>query len=318
MSTNHGIIYMGTPDFAVEPLRRLLENKHDVRAVVTVADKPSGRGLKVNQSPVKEFAIENNIPVLQPVNLNDPEFLDELKSFNADIFIVVAFRKLPDAVWQMPPLGCFNLHASLLPQYRGAAPINHAIMNGDEVTGVTTFFLNSGIDTGKMIMQRQIPIRPDETAGELHDRLMALGAEVVVDTVNIIKSGNVTLVDQPQSTEGLKKAPKIFRQDCKVDWNKDVKTVHNFIRGLSPYPGSFSLLDSSEGPKEIKILKTRLTGIKSDGMPGIIQVAENRILVACNDEFLEIHTLQPPGKKSMLTSDFLRGIRYKLITFASA
>lgn len=309
---------MGTPDFAVEPLRRLLENKHDVRAVVTVADKPSGRGLKINQSPVKEFAITNNIPVLQPVNLSDPTFLSDLKSFNADLFIVVAFRKLPDAVWQMPRLGCFNLHASLLPQYRGAAPINHAIINGEKATGVTTFFLNSGIDTGKMIMQKQIPVGPDETAGELHDRLMNLGAGVVLETVNLIIEGNVELIDQPQSTEGLKKAPKLFRENCKINWSNDAKIVHDFIRGLSPYPGAYSTLDTSDGLKEIKILKTQITGIKSDGMPGLVQVVQNRILVACNDELLEIHTLQPPGKKSMLTSDFLRGTRSELRSFANA
>lgn len=311
---------MGTPDFAVEPLRKLLEKSYNVTAVVTVADKPSGRGLKMHASPVKEFALQHNIPVLQPLKMNEPEFVEQLKQINADLFIVVAFRKLPEAVWKLPPLGCFNLHASLLPQYRGAAPINHAVINGESTTGVTTFFLNDQIDTGKIIMQRKTHIGPDETAGEVHDRLMFIGADLVTDTVDAIFRNTATVVDQsvPESemkgTE-LKKAPKIFRTDCRIKWEKSAGEIHNFIRGLSPHPGSYSVLNTSEGENELKVLKSALTGKAHTGKPGDIKIDNNRLYVHTENELIELLIVQPSGKKAMAASDFLRGLRSELISF---
>ena len=308
---------MGTPEFAVEPLKRLLEKQYNVVAVVTVADKPSGRGLKLHPSPVKSFALEYNIPVLQPLKLNDSSFINELATFNADLFIVVAFRKLPEVVWKLPKSGCFNLHASLLPQYRGAAPINHAIINGEKITGVTTFFLNEGIDTGKMIMQRELSIDPDETAGELHDRMMVLGAKLVLDTVEAIFSKNYTTINQPEISTDLKKAPKIFREDCQIKWQLSARKVHDLIRGLSPYPGAWGTMNTSDGSMELKVLKSKITGIKSDEIPGSILINQNQVLISCTDEYLEIITIQPSGKKVMSMTDFLRGNRNKIFAFAT-
>lgn len=336
-----GIIYMGTPDFAVEPLRKLVNGGYNIKAVVTVADKPSGRGLKVHSSPVKLFAIDHSIPVLQPLKLSDPEFINELKSFDADLFIVVAFRKLPEIVWRMPPEGCFNLHASLLPQYRGAAPINHAVINGETTTGVTTFFINNEIDAGNIIMQKETHIGPDETAGELHDRLMLIGADLVVDTVEAIINGTYRVIVQPDLTHSsdvpdyivpdasgnqsgnlssetvkevteIKKAPKIFRDDCKINWHNHASTIHNFIRGLSPYPGAFSILLTSEGEKELKVLKSALNESIEKSEPGSLIIDRNRLFVSCQDAIIELLTIQPAGKKSMSAGEFLRGNRIEL------
>lgn len=334
---DNAIIYMGTPDFAVEPLKRLVKESYHISAVVTVADKPAGRGLKLQHSPVKQFALENNIPVLQPLRLNEPAFIEKLKEYNADLFIVVAFRKLPENVWKLPRLGCFNLHASLLPHYRGAAPINHAVMNGETVTGVTTFFLNDEIDTGKIIKQKEINIGPDETAGELHDRMMVIGADLVVETVDAIFTGNYTAIDQPDkagpfdykpdrnqhseltisenSGTELKKAPKIFRDDCRINWQQESWRVHNFIRGLSPYPGSFSIMSAPEGKSELKVLKSALTDRPNLGMIGNVISENSKLLVGCSDNYLEIVTLQPAGKKAMASSDFLRGLRSEISSF---
>lgn len=315
MEQEHSIIYMGTPEFAVEPLKRLLDKKYKIAAVVTVADKPAGRGLKVHTSPVKVFAQQHQLPVLQPLKLNDPDFIDELKRLNADLYIVVAFRKLPESVWKLPRSGCFNLHASLLPQYRGAAPINHAVINGEKTSGVTTFFLNDEIDAGKIIMQRELAIGPDETAGELHDRLMYLGSELVIDTVESIFSNTHTPVNQIDYTAELKKAPKIFRDDCKINFKQAASSIHNFIRGLSPYPGAFGVLSTSEGLKELKVLKSALTGIHSSGEQGRIIIEHNKMMVACQDEFIELTIVQPAGKKAMSVSDFLRGNRGEISSF---
>lgn len=334
---DNAIIYMGTPDFAVEPLKRLIAESYHIAAVVTVADKPAGRGLKLHYSPVKQFAIEHNIPVLQPLKLNDPAFIEELKEFNADLFIVVAFRKLPEAVWKLPRLGCFNLHASLLPQYRGAAPINHAVINGETTTGVTTFFLNDEIDTGKIIKQREINIGPDETAGELHDRMMNIGADLVAETVEAIFSNNFTATDQKDKVANadykkdaeqssyltnvgdnnieLKKAPKIFRNDCRINWQQDALEIHNFIRGLSPYPGSFSILSTREGESELKVLKSALTNMPNQGEAGNVIYENSKLLIGCSDLYLELLTVQPAGKKAMPSSDFLRGMRSEIISF---
>ncbi len=315
MKQDRSIVYMGTPDFAVEPLKRLLEKQFYVKAVVTVADKPAGRGLKVHSSPVKEFALQQQIPVLQPLRLNDPEFVEQLKALNADLFIVVAFRKLPEVIWKLPKAGCFNLHASLLPQYRGAAPINHAVINGEKTTGVTTFFLNDEIDTGKIIMQRETAIGPDETAGEVHDRLMLIGAELVTETVEAIFNDAHTSVNQPDINIELKKAPKIFREDCMINWAQSATSVHNFIRGLSPYPGAFGTLTTSDGVKELKVLKSALIGKTSSLEPGTAIIDNNKMLVACNDEFIEILMVQPAGKRSMQVSDYLRGSRFEILKF---
>jgi len=320
MEKEYSIIYMGTPEFAVEPLKKLLENSYKVAAVVTVADKPAGRGLKLQASPVKQFATEHNIPVLQPDKLKDPVFIEEIKSYNADLFIVVAFRKLPDVIWKLPPMGCFNLHGSLLPQYRGAAPINHAIINGETTTGVTTFFLNEEIDTGKVIMQKEIPIGPDETAGELHDRMMVTGAEVVIETVKMIFTNEVKAVEQSDMTPSLKdiplkSAPKIFRNDCRINWDNKASDVHNFIRGLSPYPGSYSMVTAENGESELKVLKSTLTTIPSVGQPGSLQIEKSKLLVACNDFYIRIDSVQPAGKRPMPVADFLNGQRGNLTSF---
>lgn len=306
---------MGTPEFAVAPLKKLIENQFHIAAVVTVPDKPSGRGLKVHSSPVKEFAIEHHIPVLQPLKLSEPSFIDELKQYNASLFIVVAFRKLPQVVWSLPSLGCFNLHASLLPQYRGAAPINHAVINGEKITGATTFFIDDQIDTGKIIMQEEMTVGPDETAGEVHDRLMELGAELVVKTTKAIFSNNYSLTEQIIKTDELKKAPKIFREDCRVDWQQKASVIHNFIRGLSPYPGAYGVLDTSDGNKEIKVLKSARTEINSADDPGKVILKGERLFVSTLDELIELLIIQPSGKKVMSVSEFIHGNKSELTGF---
>jgi methionyl-tRNA formyltransferase len=304
------IVFMGTPEFAVESLSEILRNGYSVKAVVTVADKPAGRGLKMKHSPVKEYALEHNIPVLQPLSLKDPEFISTLRDLNANLFVIVAFRKLPEEVWSIPELGSFNLHASLLPQYRGAAPINHAILNGETETGATTFFLNSGIDTGTIIMNERISIGEDETAGELHDRLKVMGAGLVIKTIRAISEGKLTLKEQPTGEPALKSAPRLFREHCSINWNRSANEVHNHIRGLSPYPGAFSEINMDGSEKEIKILKSEITGELVDLEAGEVKIINNRkFMVACSDYFVQIMQLQPSGKKVMTAEEFIRGIR---------
>ena len=310
------IVFMGTPEFAVESLKQILLHGFDVKAVVTVADKPAGRGLKIRYSPVKEFALSKGLEVLQPVNLKDPEFIKALQATAANLFVVVAFRMLPEVVWSIPELGSFNLHASLLPQYRGAAPINHAIMNGESKTGVTTFFLNQGIDTGTLIMSEEVQIGENETAGELHDRLMAKGGGLVVRTIEAIRDGNVEPKEQSTEAGGVRSAPRLFRAHCFVQWGQGSNEVHNHIRGLSPYPAAYSVLKMDEAEREIKILRSALTLIPSDGEAGNVWITESgKMLVACNDFFIEILQLQPAGKKPMEASGFLRGIRAQKLSF---
>ncbi len=307
---------MGTPEFAVESLRQLAENGYEIAAVVTVPDKPAGRGLKMKESAVKRFAVSQGMNVLQPANLKDAEFISELSSLNANLFVVVAFRKLPDVVWMMPEYGTFNLHASLLPDYRGAAPINHAVINGEHVTGVTTFFLNSEIDTGRIILNRLVSIGPDETAGELHDRMMITGAQLVVETVRAIEQETFNVLDQPATAKGIKPAPRIFREHCKIDWSKTAGEVHNLIRGLSPYPGAYSRMISGEQMIEVKILRSAIIRTDEKLVPGEVTIADrNRLLVSCSDYFIEILQLQASGKKEMRASDFLRGIRNSTLFF---
>ena len=308
------IVYMGTPDFAVEPLRRLCEGGYNVVGVITMPDKPAGRGHRVQFSPVKQYALEQGLPLLQPERLKDTAFLDQLRQWEVDLQIVVAFRMLPQVVWSMPRLGTFNLHASLLPQYRGAAPINWAIMNGETETGVTTFFLRHEIDTGEVIYQERIPIADTDDVGIVHDRLMHLGSELVLRTVDDILSGNVRSVPQehllPLAGTALHTAPKIFKETCQIDFHQNAKQVHDFIRGLSPIPGAWTLMAKvGEKPLTLKIYKACKTGSPTQEEPGTLMADGKWLLVACADEWLQIDTLQLSGKKKMETRDFLNGMR---------
>lgn len=304
------IVFMGTPDFAVASLNILVNNGFNIVGVVTSPDKPAGRGLQMHESAVKKYALQHNLKILQPVSLKDEHFLSELRSLNPNLQIVVAFRMLPEVVWNMPPLGTFNLHASLLPQYRGAAPINHAIINGEKETGVTTFFLKHEIDTGNIIKQRSTPIGENETAGELHDKLMNIGAELVLETVKAIENGNYTTRPQDSVTQKeLKGAPKIFKDFCKIDWNKNTNTIHNFIRGLSPYPAAWTEFISPEGDTFItKVFITRPETLSHNHTIGTI-ICDNKsfLKIACNNGYIHVSELQLAGKKRMKVADFLRG-----------
>jgi len=296
---------MGTPDFAVASLDALVQANFDVVAVVTAPDKPAGRGQKLNESAVKKYAVEKGIPVLQPEKLKNPEFIEELRSYQADLQVVVAFRMLPEIVWNMPAKGTINLHGSLLPQYRGAAPINHAIINGEKESGVTTFFLKQEIDTGDIILSDSVPIADDETAGELHDKLMVVGANLLVKTLLALEANNITEQPQPQNTD-LKHAPKIFKEDCKIDWNSPAQTIHNLIRGLSPYPTAFTSLNE----KNLKVFKAEI----EDKEPGIVAGGfltdgKTYLKFAAKDGFIKLLDIQYEGKKRMLIEDFLRGMR---------
>jgi len=296
---------MGTPDFAVASLDALVQANFDVVAVVTAPDKPAGRGQKLNESAVKKYAVEKGIPVLQPEKLKNPAFIEELRSYQADLQVVVAFRMLPEIVWNMPAKGTINLHGSLLPQYRGAAPINHAIINGEKESGVTTFFLKQEIDTGHIILSDSVPIADDETAGELHDKLMVVGANLLVKTLLAIEANNITEQPQPQNDD-LKHAPKIFKEDCKIDWNSPAQTIHNLIRGLSPYPTAFTFLND----KTLKVFKAEM----EDKEPGIVAGGfltdgKTYLKFAAKDGFIKLLDIQYEGKKRMLIEDFLRGMR---------
>ena len=305
------IVYFGTPEFAASQLEAILTAGYEVAAVVTMPDKPAGRGQKIQYSDVKKTALKHGLPLLQPEKLRDPQFLERLASFEADLFIVVAFRMLPAAVWEMPQLGTFNLHASLLPQYRGAAPINFAIINGETETGLTTFFLNEEIDKGAVIMRETVKIRPDETAGELHDELMLLGNKVVVETIRKIENGDVKALEQNELSKGetLKPAPKISREFCRIDWSKDLQSVYNHIRGLSPYPAAHTRLVSAEGNTiEMKVFATEMETCQPDLEIGAV-VTDNKksLKVALRDGFLHLTEVQQAGKKRMAVTDFLRG-----------
>ncbi|WP_282038013.1 methionyl-tRNA formyltransferase [Saccharicrinis aurantiacus] len=306
------IVFMGTPDFAVESLKKLVENKYNVVGVVTVADKKAGRGQKIRTSPVKDFAVLNNIPVLQPEKLKDETFLKELKALNADLQIIVAFRMLPEVVWNMPKLGSFNLHGSLLPQYRGAAPINWAVINGDKETGVTTFFLQHEIDTGNIIDQKTLPISENDNAGIVHDKMMVLGADLVLETV--VKICNGTAETKPQSEYfkddvTLNPAPKIFKDDCKIDWSEPIKNVYNKIRGLSPYPAAWTELTHTDGTTTtLKIFDTEIIESKNS-IGEITSDGKQSIIINGNGGALSIKSLQISGKKRMNTKEFLNGFK---------
>lgn len=303
------IVFFGTPDFAVESLRRLVEEGYNIAAVVTAPDKPAGRGRSLQMSAVKQYALEAGLPVLQPEKLKDPAFVEQLRGIGAQLFIVIAFRMLPEVVWTMPPLGTFNLHGSLLPRYRGAAPINRAVMNGDTRTGVTTFFLKHEIDTGDIIDSRAIEIGPDENAGSVYDRLMMIGADLTLETVGHIIAGD--LVTRPQADSGVEAtpAPKIFKDDCRIDWSRPAAEVHNLVRGLAPYPTAWSVICSAGAELgTLKVFETRRTDIPAV-TPGRVTVDGSRLTVDCADCALEILSLQAPGKRRMPTADFLRGMR---------
>lgn len=305
------IVYMGTPDFAVESLKQLVERGYNVVGVITMPDKPAGRGHKIQFSPVKQYALSQNLPLLQPEKLKDETFLAALREWKADLQIVVAFRMLPEVVWNMPRLGTFNLHASLLPQYRGAAPINWSIINGETQTGATTFFLSHAIDTGRIIMQRTLPIAPDDNAGTIHDKLMVMGANMVTDTVDEILNGQVTAIEQDNLiTEPLKQAPKIFKEDCRIDWSQPADYIHNLIRGLSPYPAAWcEWSDGSTVYSPIKIYETEIKACRSDEKQAgaITTDGKTYIEVKCGKDALRILSLQLPGKKRLSTAELLRG-----------
>lgn len=312
------IVFFGTPEFAVASLDALVNGGYNVVAVVTMPDKPAGRGKHLAQSDVKRYAVEHGLRLLQPERLKDENFVEALRACRADLFIVIAFRMLPEVVWTMPPLGTFNLHASLLPRYRGAAPINRAVMNGDTVTGVTTFMLKHEIDTGDVLRQESIDIGPDENAGSVHDRLMALGAELTVDTVEHIVAGDLRPIPQDQLVKDTEAtpAPKIFKADCRIDWEKSAEEIHNHVRGLAPYPAAWTELAGAEGeaPMSVKILATRRSADSAELAPGHFALAGKRVLAGCGSGSLEIVELQPAGKRAMSAADFVRGLRKGILT----
>ncbi len=308
------IAYFGTPEFAASQLEAILAASYEVAVVITMPDKPAGRGRKIQYSDVKKTALEHDLPLLQPEKLKDPAFLEQLASYDANLFIVVAFRMLPAVVWQMPELGTFNLHASLLPQYRGAAPINFAIINGETETGLTTFFLNEEIDKGAVIMREKVGIRPDETAGELHDELMLLGNKVVVETIKKIENGDVHALPQEELSENqsLRPAPKISKEFCNVDWSRDCQTVYNHIRGLSPYPAAHTQLQSESGEIiDLKIYASEIESCNPNVVLGSVVTDNKKYLkIALSDGFIHLKQVQQAGKKAMPIEDFLRGTQF--------
>jgi len=302
------IVFMGTPDFAVATLDALIKAKFNVAGVITAPDKPAGRGQKMQQSAVKKYAENHHLPVLQPNNLKSEEFLSQLKSLNANLQIVVAFRMLPKAVWQLPEYGTFNLHASLLPNYRGAAPINWAIINGETKTGVSTFFIDEKIDTGNIILQEEVAIGDDETLGELHDKLMEVGSKLVVKTVQQIEKGIVKTIKQPEIEE--KSAPKIFTETCKINWNDSLNNIYNLIRGLNPYPAAWTTLINNNEVIKVKIYDVKKETASHQHTPGTLVTAKNEIKVAVNGGYIILESLQLAGKKQMDSKSLLNGYRF--------
>ncbi|WP_434035680.1 methionyl-tRNA formyltransferase [Formosa sp. 4Alg 33] len=304
------IVFMGTPDFAVSTLKTLVENNCNIVGVITAPDKPAGRGRKLNESAVKQYAVSQDLKVLQPTNLKDEGFLSELRALNANLNIVVAFRMLPKVVWAMPELGTFNLHASLLPNYRGAAPINWAIINGETKTGVSTFFIDEEIDTGEMIQQESIAIGENETAGELHDRLMHLGSELVLKTVKQIEAEDVKTTPQIEDAN-LKTAYKLNRDNCKIDWTASIEAIHNKIRGLSPYPAAWCILEHGGEAVDVKIYQATMQLEAHDFDIGEIQNTKKEIKVAVENGFINIQYMKLPGKRNMSAKDLLNGFEFK-------
>lgn len=310
------VVFLGTPEFAKTSLEAIHQSRHEVVGVVTVADKASGRGQKVNQSPVKIFAAEHHIPVFQPEKLRNPEFLEELRKLNADVFVVVAFRMMPKVLFEMPRMGTFNLHASLLPDYRGAAPINYAVINGEEKTGATTFFINEKIDEGNILLQEELDILPDENAGNLHDRLMEMGAGLVVKTLDGLADETIQERPQPQ-VEHPKNAYKIFKEDTKIQWDAPSGTVHQFILGMSPYPAAFTTLKIGDEEKGLKIFSGKYEHADHDKKAGTLNISKNGLSIYTQDGIYYPQELQLEGKKRMGVKDFLNGFRnFEHITMA--
>lgn len=303
------IVFMGTPEFAVGILEAILKNNYEVVGVITAADKPAGRGQKIKYSAVKEYALKHHLNLLQPTNLKDETFLAELKSLNANLQVVVAFRMLPEVVWNMPKLGTFNLHASLLPNYRGAAPINWAIINAETKTGVTTFFIDDKIDTGAMILSKEIVISNDENAGELHDKLILLGSKAVVETLALIEKGQVTTTIQQENLE-IKTAYKLNKENCKIDWTKSAKEIHNLIRGLSPYPAAWCIFKDNDEEWSVKIYDAKIIIESHTYSIGSIITTKKEIKIAVQDGFIQVMTIQFPGKKKMQSYELLNGINF--------
>lgn len=303
------IVFMGTPEFAVGILDTIIKNNFVIVGVITAADKPAGRGQKIKYSAVKEYALEHNLRLLQPTNLKEESFLNELKSLEANLQVVVAFRMLPEVVWRMPKLGTFNLHASLLPNYRGAAPINWAIINGEYKTGVTTFFIDDKIDTGAMILSNETCIDPNENAGQLHDRLMTIGSTTVIETLNLIQEDGVTTTLQEENHD-IKTAYKLNRDNCKINWNKSATEIHNLIRGLSPYPAAWCLIKDNDDEWNVKIYEARIITETHNHKIGLLITTKKEIKVAVEGGFIQLISLQFPGKKKMLANELLNGITF--------
>ena len=303
------IVFMGTPEFAVGILDTIIKNNYNVVGVITAADKPAGRGQNIKYSAVKEYALAHNLTLLQPTNLKEEGFLAELKALNANLQIVVAFRMLPEVVWKMPKLGTFNLHASLLPNYRGAAPINWAIINGDTKTGVTTFFIDDKIDTGAMILGSKVEIAPDENAGQLHDRLMHLGSKTVLDTLALIEKGNVTTTIQKESPE-IKTAYKLNKENCKIDWTKPAIEIYNLIRGLNPYPSAWCFISDKNEEWNVKIHEAIMILENHNYTIGRLICNKKELKIAVKNGFIQVLSIQFPGKKRMSTSELLNGITF--------
>jgi methionyl-tRNA formyltransferase len=301
------IVFMGTPEFAVGILDTIIKNNYEVVGVITAADKPAGRGQKIKYSAVKEYALENNLPLLQPTNLKDEVFLSELNALNANLQIIVAFRMLPKAVWELPKYGTFNLHASLLPNYRGAAPINWAIINGETKTGVTTFYIDDKIDTGAMILSSEIEIGEDENAGQLHDRLMHLGSATVIETLQLIEHEKVVPQIQ-ENNPNIKTAYKLDKENCKIDWTKPAKEIHNLIRGLSPYPAAWCYFKDNDQEWNVKIYEAKIITEVHSERTGKINASKKELKIEVNGGFIQILSLQFPGKKKMTATEFLNGM----------
>lgn len=305
------IVFMGTPEFAVTTLKHIIEADYNVVGVITAPDRPAGRGRKLQQSAVKEFAASKSLPILQPTNLKSPEFLEELESLKPNLQVVVAFRMLPKVVWQLPEYGTFNLHASLLPQYRGAAPINWAIINGEKITGASTFFIDEKIDTGAMILQKETPIKPDENVGSLHDRLMVLGARLVVDTLDLIKIGKVSTSLQEES-ESLREAPKLTKENTRIDWSLRIDQIYNFIRGLNPYPAAWTVIKNGEHELNVKLFDVGRINEVHNLAVGKLIVEDHNLKIAVREGFILINEIQLPGKRKMKTRELLNGYQFEI------
>ena len=307
---NLRIIFMGTPEFAVSTLKEIIKAGFNVVGIVTAPDKPSGRGRKLQESAVKQYAIAQGLPVLQPVNLKSPDFIEELKSLKPNIQVVVAFRMLPKVVWQLPEYGTFNLHASLLPQYRGAAPINWAIINGETVTGVSTFFIDEKIDTGAMILQREVEIKADDNVGQLHDKLMQTGADLVVETLELIQNGEV--IPRKQNSDlALKEAPKLTKENTRIDWNAPIEQIYDFIRGLNPYPAAWTKLKNGSEQIQMKVYEAEISKEAHKFSIGDLLLVEKQLKVAVKDGFVILEKIQLPGKRKMLTKELLNGYSFE-------